>query len=175
MQALLEVPHMTEEPNRTAALVADPSSHMAALAAVMLRSLGIRNVEATVDLKRTAAELLRHPYGLILIDEQLGGEAGYAMIRKIRQTGNHPNRETPIIMMASAPDARMIAAARDAGVTEFLRKPFSAEHIGLRLNAIKKAPRAFVETGEYAGPDRRRRAVPGAAGRRASDKQSAGG
>ena len=69
------------------ALVADPSSHMAALVAVMLRSLGIRNVDATVDLPHTATELERHPYGLILVDEQLGGPAGFAMIRKMRHRG----------------------------------------------------------------------------------------
>jgi two-component system, chemotaxis family, chemotaxis protein CheY len=166
---------MSDKAKKLSALVADPSSHMAALVAVMLRSLGIRNVDATVDLPRTAAELARHPYGLILVDEQLGGEAGFAMIRKMRQTDKHPNRETPIIMMASAPDARMIAAARDAGVTEFLRKPFSAEHIGLRLDAIHKAPRAFVEAADYAGPDRRRRTVTSAAARRATDKHPAGG
>lgn len=165
---------MTEKSKSISALVADPSSHMAALVAVMLRSLGIRNVEATIDLPHTAAELARHPYGLILIDEQLGGDAGFAMIRKLRQTGTHHNRKTPIIMMASAPDARMIAAARDAGVDEFLRKPFSAEHIGLRLQAIRKAPRAFVEATGYAGPDRRRRTTPGAAARRSSDRQAGG-
>ena len=165
---------MSDKPKQISALVADPSSNMAALVAVMLRSLGIRNVEATVDLPLTAAELSRHRHGLILIDEQLGGDAGFAMIRKMRQTTGHPNRETPIIMMASAPDARMIAAARDAGVTEFLRKPFSAEHIGLRLAAIRKTPRAFVEAADYAGPDRRRRTVSGASARRASDKPVAG-
>lgn len=159
------------------ALVADPSSHMAALVAVMLRSLNIRTIDATVDLPHTAAELIRHPYGLILLDEQLGGREGFDMIRTMRRTADHPNRETPIIMMAAAPDARMIAAARDAGVTEFLKKPFSAEHIKLRLEALKAAPRTFVEAEAYAGPDRRRRATSvagAAAGRRASDKKTSG-
>jgi CheY-like chemotaxis protein len=99
------------------ALVADPSSHMAALVAVMLRSLKVKTIDATVDLPHTAAELGRQQYGLILLDEQLGGKEGFEMIRALRKLGNHPNRETPIIMMASAPDAKMIAAARDAGVT----------------------------------------------------------
>lgn len=155
------------------ALVADPSSHMAALVAVMLRGLRIRSIDATVDLPHTAAELARHPYGLVLLDEQLAGRAGFDMIRELRKLGTHPNRETPIIMMASAPDAKMIAAARDAGVTEFLRKPFSAEHIKLRLEALKKAPRAFVEAESYTGPDRRRRTVAGATRRRAADKAAA--
>jgi hypothetical protein len=43
----------------------------------------------------------------------------------------------------------------------------------LRLEALKKAPRAFVEAESYAGPDRRRRTVPGATSRRAADKASA--
>jgi DNA-binding response OmpR family regulator len=154
------------------ALVSDPSSHMAALVAVMLRTLKIRTVDAAVDLHHTAAELGRHPYGLILIDEQLAGREGFDMIRALRKSGTHPNRETPIFMMAAAPDARMIAAARDAGVTEFLRKPFSAEHIKLRLDALKTAPRPFVEAESYVGPDRRRRTVPRATGRRAVDKAS---
>jgi len=153
------------------ALVADPSSHMASLVAVMLRTLKIRTVDATVDLPHTAAQLSHHPYGLILIDEQLGGREGFEMIRALRQLGTHPNRETPIFMMAAAPDARMIAAARDAGVTEFLRKPFSAQHIALRLDAIRNAPRAFVDGSSYAGPDRRRQEQPGKPRRRSSDEK----
>lgn len=160
---------MTAKRPRILALVADPSAHMSSLVAVMLRSIGIRTVEATLDLPRTASELDRRAYGVVLIDEQLGGPDGFGMIRRIRQTADHPNRTTPIIMMASAPDARMIAAARDAGVTEFLRKPFAPEHIAMRLAGLANAPRGFVETGSYTGPDRRRRTLAGATHRRASD------
>jgi two-component system chemotaxis response regulator CheY len=165
---------MAKKSPQLPALVADPSSHMAALVAVMLKSLKVRAVDATIDLPHTATELARQSYGLILIDEHLGGTDGFDMIRAIRRSTTNPNRETPIIMMAAAPDARMIAAARDAGVSEFLRKPFSAEHIKLRLDGLSKAPRPFVEAQSYAGPDRRRRSVPGAAARRAADKETAG-
>jgi len=145
------------KPQKRSALVADPSSHMTALIAVMLRSIDIRQVDAVVDLAGTQAALARRAYSLVLVDDQLGGEALAGMVRAVRHDHEHPNRETPIIMMAAAPDAHMIARARDAGVTEFLRKPFSAEHIALRLNGLRTAPRAFVEAGEFAGPDRRRR------------------
>ncbi|MEO6014039.1 MAG: response regulator [Devosia sp.] len=150
-------------------LVADPSSHMATLVAQMLHSLKIRAVDATMDLDRTAADLGRRAYDLVLLDEQLGGPAGFDFIRSLRKAGDHPNRLTPIIMMAAAPDARMIAAARDAGVNEFLRKPFSAEHIRLRFDTVRNTPRPFVEADAYAGPDRRRKRVAGKDKRRASD------
>jgi DNA-binding response OmpR family regulator len=153
-------------------LVADPSSHMAALVAQMLHSLKIRSVDALVELDPIISELNRHAFDLILIDEQLAGGNDFGLIRSLRQSANHPNRLTPIIMLAAAPDAKMIATARDAGVTEFLRKPFSAEHIQLRIDGLQKAPRPFVEATDYAGPDRRRKRVVSQAQRRASDKAS---
>ncbi len=160
---------MSEAAPQIRALVADPSQHMAAIVSSMLHTLKIRAVDVTLDLERTGATLARRPYNLVLIDEHLGGEQGFAMLRAMRHAADHPNREVPIIMMASTPTAEMIKAARDAGVTEFLRKPFSAQHIQLRLDAIRKAPRDFVETEVYAGPDRRRRELTGQPRRRAAD------
>ena len=160
---------MPHQISRISALVADPSAHMSALVAVMLRSVGFRRINAILDLPHTAIELAQTPYDLILIDDRLGGEAVNEMIRMVRRMAGHPNRETPVIMMAAAPDARMIATARDAGVTEFLRKPFSAEHVGQRLDALRRAPRNFIEAETFSGPDRRRRTAPAARHRRASD------
>ena len=151
------------------ALVVDPSTHMAGLVTLMLHSLKIRAVDEAGDIPHAKAFLDNRPYDLVLIDAQLGGEANYALIRSLRQTDGHLNRNAPVIMMAATPDTAMIAAARDAGVTEFLRKPFSAHHIQLRIEAIRNAPREFVAADTYAGPDRRRRAATGTPQRRASD------
>jgi two-component system chemotaxis response regulator CheY len=153
------------------ALVADPSTHMAGLVTLMLHTLKIRAVDEAVNLERAAAMLARRPYDLMLIDEQLGGPAGFKMIKGLRQSADHPNRAMPVIMMAAAPDAKMIQLARDAGVTEFLRKPFSAQHIQLRLDAIRNAPRPFVESDVYSGPDRRRRDIAGQPKRRTADEK----
>lgn len=160
---------MSDPSPQMRALVADPSTHMAGIVSVMLHTLKIRSVDTTVDLAHTAAALSRRAYAVLLIDEQLGGDDGFEMIRLLRRTADHPNRAVPIIMMAATPDAEMIKAARDAGVTEFLRKPFSAQHIQLRLDSIRKAPREFVESPVYAGPDRRRREIAGQPRRRAAD------
>lgn len=164
---------MSELETKMRVLVADPSSHMAALVAQMLHTLRIRSVEAMIEPAHIASELSRRPFDLVLIDEALAGGDDFGLIRALRKAEHHTNRQTPIIMMASAPDIKMIAAARDAGVNEFLRKPFSAEHIRLRIKTLSHAPRAFVEAGEYAGPDRRRKSVAGQAKRRASDGSAA--
>ena len=154
-------------------LVAEPSTHMAGLVAVMLHSLKIRIVDEATDRMHAERALLQRSYNLMLIDAELGAEDSFGLIRSLRTATDHLNRHLPIIMMASAPSATLIVAARDAGVTEFLRKPFSAQHIQLRLDAILNAPREFVAAESYVGPDRRRRTISVAKPRRAADKASA--
>jgi len=142
---------------------------MAELVAGMLRSLKIRLVDVTHNPGDTQRALASRSYQLMLVDAGLCSDQEFTRLRDLRQSERHPNRHLPIIMMAAAPSAALIAAARDAGVTEFLRKPFSAQHIQLRLNAIQASPRPFVSAEGYTGPDRRRRVIAGAPSRRAAD------
>lgn len=140
-------------------LIADPSAHMASLIAVMLRSIGRRDIREAYDAGRAMIELKRRPFDIIVIDDALDGMDGVAFTRQLRAATDCQNRLIPVIMMSAAPDAKRIADARDAGVTEFLRKPFAANHLQSRLTAIAAHPRGFIEAREYVGPDRRRKTV----------------
>lgn len=143
---------------KSSALVVDPQAHMAALVADMLRSLGHRDTREANDGTIAQFELGRRPFDLVIIDDALTGPDAVELVRRLRASPDSPNRLTPVIMMAAAPDAIRIAAARDAGVTEFLRKPFAVNHLKARLDGLAANPRAFIEAEHYAGPDRRRRA-----------------
>ena len=46
--------------------------------------------------------------------------------------------------------------ARDAGVTEFLVKPLSAQALHQRILSVVAHPRPFIRTPTFFGPDRRR-------------------
>ena len=59
-------------------------------------------------------------------------------------------------MVTAMPTVEMVTEARDAGVTEFLIKPFSMNDLKTRIVAILKHPRTFIEVSDYFGPDRRR-------------------
>jgi DNA-binding response OmpR family regulator len=65
-------------------------------------------------------------------------------------------RKTPVIMLAHNPLASEIKAARDAGVHEVLCKPFKVMDLTLRVDAVMKKQRGWVEAIAYVGPDRRR-------------------
>ncbi len=132
---------------------------MTALVGQMLRHLRVRRVDEAQDADRATALLQSHRYGAIVLSDRLLPIDGLELVRALRRATAGLNRDTPVIMMSVEPMGREIAAARDAGVTEFLGKPFAARDLGARLRAIRTAPRTFVETGAYTGPDRRRRRI----------------
>ena len=161
-----------EEITKHGVLVADHSPHMAALVGVMLRSLGRKDIRETYDASRTLTELNRRAFDVLIIDDALDSMDGVALTRKLRASLDCQNRHIPIIMMSAAPDAKRIADARDAGVTEFLRKPFAANHLQTRLTSIENNPRGFIEAAQYKGPDRRRKVINVGDERRESDTES---
>src|SRR5208283_5007257 len=65
-------------------------------------------------------------------------------------------RRAPVIMFSAEATAAAIIGARDAGVHEFLRKPFTIKDLMRRLEAVAMRPRDWVEGIGYVGPDRRR-------------------
>lgn len=148
-----------EEITKRGVLIADSSAHMASLVTVMLRGLGRKDIREAYDAGKAMTELKRRTFDVVIIDDALDGMDGVAFTRKLRAATDCQNRLVPIIMMSAAPDAKRIAEARDAGVTEFLRKPFAATHLQTRLASIEANPRGFIEAAEYRGPDRRRRIV----------------
>ena len=155
-----------EEITKRGVLVADHSQHMAALVSVMLRSLGRKDIREAYDATKAMSELKRRVFDVMIIDDDLNGMDGVAFTKKLRACTDCQNRYLPVIMMSAAPDAKRIAEARDSGVTEFLRKPFAANHLQTRLTSIEANPRGFIEAGEYKGPDRRRKIVDVGAERR---------
>ncbi len=148
-----------EHQSKRSVLIIDPQPNMAMLVATMLRGIGRWEVTEANDAKHALMDVSKRAFGIIIVDDGITSPDAVALFRQIRTNKNGHNQLTPIIMMAAAPDAPRIAAARDAGVTEFLRKPFAAAHLKSRLDSIAAQPRGFIEAEAYSGPDRRRRTV----------------
>lgn len=92
----------------------------------------------------------------IVFTEYLGPNLdGLGFVRALRRS-LMPCRKAPVILMTTEATAQTINAARDAGVHEFLRKPFTLGDLTKRLEAVTLRSRSWVEAIEYIGPDRRR-------------------
>lgn len=143
------------EPVTKRVLVVDPNAHAARLLTDLMKTLGAREVvvESTVNGAIKAAAALEPG---IVFTERSGVELdGEALARRLRRS-HLACRRSPIIMVTAEATASTILGARDAGVHEFLRKPFTSADLQRRVENVALKPRPWIEAVEYVGPDRRR-------------------
>ncbi|WP_041796122.1 response regulator [Pararhodospirillum photometricum] len=100
-----------------------------------------------------------HRPDVLLIDMALVPMSGVAFTRYLRHVVGGRAAYLPVILTGQRADRDALAEARNAGVNEFIAKPISAAGLAARLHAVLEAPRPMVRTGDYFGPDRRRRQV----------------
>lgn len=136
-------------------LVVDPNPAMARLLAEHMRPLGAVEMFAAPTAEKGYALARTTDPQLIFVEHAQSGVDGVAFTRKIRRS-DLVCREAPIIMCATDATADVIFDARDAGVHEFMRKPFNIKDLERRLEAVTLKPRDWVEGVGYVGPDRRR-------------------
>ena len=139
------------------ALIVEDNVHMRTLLRSLLTALGINQVYEAGNGAEAFVILREKSPDLILTDLSMKPVDGIAFTREVRLSHDSPNPYVPIIMITGHTERQKVEAARDAGVTEFLAKPITAQGLFLRIAQIVERPRAFVRCAEYFGPDRRRR------------------
>ncbi|MGJ3230536.1 MAG: response regulator [Oceanicaulis sp.] len=136
--------------------VVDDNAAMRGIVRTVLASLGCENVHEAADAQSAFALLQGEPIDILILDWKMKPVDGLALVKKIRDPEQSPIPFLPIIMLTAYGEPSKVREARDAGVTEFMIKPFSAEALYRRLAAIINRPRPFVRTKAFFGPDRRR-------------------
>ncbi|MDP3489060.1 MAG: response regulator [Phenylobacterium sp.] len=137
-------------------LVVDPSPAGGRMLADLMRSLTHCQVWVAPSAGK-AMELIKgvDPQIIFIEHAERGGVDGIEFTKRLRRSEANC-RQAPVIMILSQPTAAAVLGARDAGVHEFLRKPFTTGDLLKRLAAVALRPREWVEAVTYVGPDRRR-------------------
>jgi two-component system, chemotaxis family, chemotaxis protein CheY len=142
-------------------LIIDDNRNAAEIVRSILSSVGAQQMELATTAERAFSLLQAEPFDLIIVDQNLGkGDEGIALVKRIRTDPQSTNPYMPILMLTGYTEQRRVQAARDAGVTEFLSKPFTIVGLLRRMEALIHQPRPFVKSADYFGPDRRRRQDP---------------
>jgi DNA-binding response OmpR family regulator len=136
-------------------LVVDPNPATARLLADQLRQLGNVQIYPAPTIEKGYAMARAVDPQLIFVEHSSVGVDGLMLTKKIRRS-DLVCREVPIIMCTAEATAEAIFGARDAGVHEFMRKPFTIGDLERRLEAVTLKPRDWIEGVGYVGPDRRR-------------------
>ncbi|MCB2102083.1 MAG: response regulator [Rhodobacterales bacterium] len=137
-------------------LVVDDNSFVRTLVGRVLRTFGARAVSEASD-GVDALDIMRDfKPDILIIDWEMQPLDGIELTRMVRTGQDSPDPFMPIIMLSGHSERYRVMAARDAGVTEFVIKPVSAQALFSRIQAVIERPRRFVRTAVYFGPDRRR-------------------
>jgi DNA-binding response OmpR family regulator len=80
---------------------------------------------------------------------------GLQFVRTVRRS-DLACRKAPVIMVTGEIMAHTILGARDAGVHEYVRKPYTPKDVARRIEAVTLGTRDWIEAVGYVGPDRRR-------------------
>jgi CheY-like chemotaxis protein len=142
-------------------LIVDDNRHASEIVRSILASVGAQDIVMATTVERAFTLLQAEPFDLLIVDQNLGkGDEGIALVRRLRQDPKRVNPYLPVLMLTGYTEQRRVQAARDAGVSEFLSKPFTIMGLLQRIEAIIHQPRPFVKCHDYFGPDRRRRQDP---------------
>ena len=145
---------------RKFALIIDESSFGLKMTADICRDFGIGSIVSAKSTESGFASLSATPVDVVICDWGTLALDGPGLARRARASAEEHIKLVPIILLKAQPTSSDVRAAREAGATEVLARPFSAQALINHLTTIFFKPRGFVSTQTFNGPDRRRRSAP---------------
>jgi two-component system, chemotaxis family, chemotaxis protein CheY len=140
-------------------IIADAVQQTRNLVSEVLRSVGYESIVHARDGDELLARTVEHEPTIVITTSRLPGMSGLEFTRLIRAGYQDVPRELSIIVMTNTPTKAFLDAAQNSGVDEMLVRPFTAQHLLIRIRAVLDHPREFVDSAKYIGPCRRRRMV----------------
>ncbi len=138
-------------------LVVEDTLPMRKLLVSLFQTMGVGKLLATDNGERGFEIFRKESPDIVIADWHMMPVNGIELTREIRRNIMSPNRLVPVILVTGYSALSRVGQARDAGVTEFMVKPFSANDLAKRLAYVINKPRDFIDCVTYFGPDRRRR------------------
>jgi two-component system, chemotaxis family, chemotaxis protein CheY len=125
------------DPN-TAVLIVDDYKTMLRVIRALLAQIGLKEVEEARD-GGQAAEILRaRRFDLVISDWNMEPVSGLDLLKTIR-SGQAGWSGIPFIMVTAESKADNIIAAKQAGVSNYIVKPFSAQTLQAKIESVMKA------------------------------------
>jgi len=117
---------------RAEILIVDDQEANVMLLEQMLANAGYTNVSSTMD-PFTVCELhLKHHYDLILLDLQMPGMDGFAVLEALKDI--EPDGYVPVLVVTAQPNHKL--RALQAGAKDFVGKPFELVEVETRIHNL---------------------------------------
>ena len=114
-------------------LLVEDEENLAAGLAFNLRNVGYDvTVAETAPRANEILDRVGEPFDLVILDRMLPGGDGLEIARRMRQDGDF----TPILVLTARANTEEIIDALDAGVDDYLTKPFELDELQARLRVL---------------------------------------
>ncbi len=116
-------------------LVVDDYNTMRRILRNLLEQLGFRNVDEA-DSGSTALERLRtgKSYGMVISDWNMEPMTGLQLLKEVR--ADTKLKDTPFIMVTAESKTENVVAAKQAGVNNYIVKPFNAATLKQKMESV---------------------------------------
>ena len=115
-------------------LVVDDSGTMINIQRNLLRQLGFNDIDDAQDGPAALAKMRKRRYGLVISDWNMEPMSGYDFLREVR--GDPILKRTPFIIVTAEAKTEHVIAAKKAGVSNYIVKPFNAESLKMKIEAV---------------------------------------
>ena len=115
-------------------LVVDDYNTMVRIIRNLLRQIGFESVDDASDGAAALAKMRARKYGLVISDWNMEPMSGYELLQEVR--ADPELAALPFIMVTAESKTENVIAAKKAGVSNYIVKPFNAQTLRTKIEAI---------------------------------------
>ena len=118
----------------TNVLIVDDYKTMLHIIRNLLKQLEFDNVEEASDGQEALAKLRAGQFGLVISDWNMQPMTGLDLLKEVRADARL--KDTPFIMITAESKTENVVAAKAAGVSNYIVKPFNAETLRGKIEKV---------------------------------------
>ncbi|WP_421709126.1 response regulator [Algihabitans sp.] len=115
-------------------LIVDDYKTMLRIIRNLLKQLGFDNVDEATDGSMALQKLRDKSYSLVISDWNMEPMSGLQLLKEVRADGQLSG--LPFVMITAESKTENVVAAKQAGVTNYIVKPFNAATLKTKLSAV---------------------------------------
>ena len=115
-------------------LIVDDYKTMLRIIRNLLKQLGFNHVDEAIDGSSALTKLRDKDFGLVISDWNMEPMSGLQLLKEVR--ADVKLKEIPFIMITAESKSENVIAAKEAGVSNYIVKPFNAATLKGKLSTV---------------------------------------
>ena len=115
-------------------LIVDDYKTMLRIIRNLLKQLGFNSVDEAIDGSSALTKLRDKDFGLVISDWNMEPMSGLQLLKEVR--ADVKLKEIPFIMITAESKSENVIAAKEAGVSNYIVKPFNAATLKGKLSTV---------------------------------------